>query len=355
MEPIVPQQASSALDPSAARSTVGDPSAALPPDGDPPAAPSPAGDPSASTGAAAPRPTGVWSALFGAVLLYLGGSLAGFLLAMLVLACLVSPWTPATPHGPPPPTFTQAMTQPRFFVLSITLVNVCVALFALLAGRNTGRPWRERLGLLRGRVPAREFPLLVLASLGALGLGLLLVSALQHVGLLAELGKSRKYTAALARALASATPATQVALVFGGSVLTGLAEELVYRGYLQRALLVHWRPALAIGVSSALFAAMHGDLAYDVFVLPVGVLSGYLAWRADSIVPTIVCHASVNAIAQTGIAVFGKGATRSARFAPGAHWDTPTLALLAGALVVCAALVWIGIWRIQRHTRATGV
>jgi membrane protease YdiL (CAAX protease family) len=209
--------------------------------------------------------------------------------------------------------------------------------------------------LVRGRVPARELPLLVLANLGALGLGLLLVSALQHAGLLTELGKSRKYAAALKGTLASAGPATQVALVLSGSVLAGLAEELVFRGYLLRALLVRWRSALAIGVSSVIFAALHGDLAYDLFVLPAGVFMGYVAWRADSIVPAIVCHVSVNAIAQTGIAVFGKEAARTAGFAPGARWDAPTLALLAGALTVSAARAWLGVWRVQRITRAAGV
>jgi membrane protease YdiL (CAAX protease family) len=336
MEPIVPQQESSALDPSAALS--------------------PAGDPVAEAGEAPPRPTGAWSAILGAILLYLGGMLVGGLLAVLVLAILVSPWGPPPPHGPPPPSLRQAMTQPRFFVLSLTLVEACITLFVLLAGRNTGRPWRERLGLVRGRVPARELPLLVLASLGALGLGFLLVGALQRVGLLAELGKSRGYAAALKAALSSATPATRVAVALSGSVLVGLAEELVFRGYLQRALLMRWRPVLAIGVSSVIFAAMHGDLAYDVYVLPVGVLLGYVAWCADSIVPTIVCHASVNALAQTCIAVFGKVAARSAGHVPGAHRDTPALAwLTAAALVVCAALVWIGIWRVQRSTRITSV
>ena len=336
MEPTVPQQESPVLDPSAALS--------------------PAGDPIAAAGEAPPRPTGVWSALLGAILLCGGGDLVGVLLAVLVLAFLVSPWGGTSPHGPPPPSIRQAMTQPRFLMLSLTLVGACTALFALLAGRNTGRPWRDRLGLVRGRVPAREFPLLVLAGLGALGLGLLLVSALQHVGLLAELGKSRKYAAALKGALASATPATRVALVLSGSVLAGLAEELVFRGYLLRALLVRWRPALAIGVSSVLFAAMHGDLAYDVFVLPVGVLLGYVAWRADFIVPTIVCHASVNALAQTSLAVFGKWSARFGGPVSDAHWDARTLALLtSAALLLSAALVWIGVWRVQRSTRIAGV
>ena len=330
MEPTVPQQESPVLDSSAALS--------------------PAGDRTEAAGESPPRPTGVWSALLGATLLCVGGDLVGVLLAVLVLAFLVSPWSS---HGPPSPSVSQAMTQPRFFVLSLTLAGACTVLFALLAGRNAGRPWRDRLGLVRGRVPARELPLLVLAGLGVLGIGMLLVSALQHVGLLGELGKSRKYVAALKVALASATPATRVALALSGSVLAGLAEELVFRGYLLRALLVRWRPALAIGVSSVLFAAMHGDLAYDVFVLPAGVCLGYVAWRADSIVPTIVCHASVNALGQTGIAVFGKWSARSAGLAPCAH-DTPTLALLASAaLVVSAALVWIGIWRVQRSTRIT--
>lgn len=332
MDPTVPQQESPVLDPSAVSS--------------------PAGGPMADAVEVAPRPTGVWSALLGAILLCFGGSLVGGLLAVLVLAFLVSPWAGTSPHGPSNPGFKQAMAQPRFIVLSLTLINACTALFALLAGRNCGRPWRERLGLLRGHVPAREFPLLVLGGLGALGFGLLLVSALQSVGLLAELGTSRASAAALKGALASATPATRVALVLSGSVLVGLAEELVFRGYLQRALLMRWRPILAIGISSVFFAAMHGNLAYAVFVLPAGVFLGYVAWRADSIVPTIVCHASVNALGQTGIAVFGNWYARSAELASGASRDARALPfLVSAALVLSAALLWVGIRRVERSTR----
>jgi uncharacterized protein len=334
MEPIVPQ-----------------PDSPIP---DPPAALSPVGDPVAEAGEVAPRPTGVWSAIIGAILMYVGGMLVGGLLAVLVLALLVSPWGPPPPHGPPSPSFTQAMAQPRFLVLSLTLVYAFTALSALLAGRNTGLPWRQRLGLVRGRVPTREFPLLVLGSLGALGLGLVVASMLHRAGLLPELGKWRGF--ALGRALASAKPVTRVALVLAGSVLAGLAEELVFRGYLQRALLTRWRPGLAIGVSSVVFAVLHGDPGYDVFALPIGVFLGYMAWRADSIVPTIVCHMTVNGIAQCDLALYGHHPAWLVRLVtgvpPGAHADPRQLALTVwGALVASAALAWIGIWRVQRCTR----
>ena len=66
------------------------------------------------------------------------------------------------------------------------------------------------------------------------------------------------------------------------------------RGYMQRRLLKRWAPWLAILVSSILFAVMHVTPHAISFAFPIGVWLGYVAWKTDSIWPTIFCHALIN-------------------------------------------------------------
>lgn len=79
-------------------------------------------------------------------------------------------------------------------------------------------------------------------------------------------------------------------------VLVPLAEELVFRGAILRTLLTlthrryHW---VAIAISAVLFAAVHGNLAQMLHVVPMGLLLGWLYYRTDSIVPGVIMH-SIN-------------------------------------------------------------
>jgi membrane protease YdiL (CAAX protease family) len=79
-------------------------------------------------------------------------------------------------------------------------------------------------------------------------------------------------------------------LVVGGTcVAAPLAEEIVFRGYLQPALLASLSPARAIALTAALFGLVH-TLPY---ALPVGLLGaffGWLAWRGGSLWPAVLAH-----------------------------------------------------------------
>ena len=323
-----------------------------------PASPSP-DDAIAAGGETRSRPWMGWLAIPGALLLFVGGQYLGMLAARFVCTFVVPSWIPSHFEGGNwGRTLRTAMGLPRVAALVIVLTNACIVLLVLLVGRASGRRWRERLGLTSGCVPAREFPVLVLASIGALGIGWVVMTELRSAGLLHDVAASRK---TLASALASGSPAAKILFVFGGSVLTGIAEELVFRGYLQRALLAHWRPVLAvgvapvlaIGVASVIFAAMHG-VAYDVYVLPVAVFLGYLAWRADSIFPTIVCHIMVNGLGQSAIAIWGFGSLHHARGVAGSGL-TPLQsgAMSVAVLIGSAFLVWIGVSRVERSAGRT--
>ena len=75
------------------------------------------------------------------------------------------------------------------------------------------------------------------------------------------------------------------------SILPALVEEALFRGYLQRRLLQRWSPAVAIGVSTLLFALLHFDSVHHMFgVVPLGVITGLLAYRTNSIKPGMLVH-----------------------------------------------------------------
>ncbi len=73
-------------------------------------------------------------------------------------------------------------------------------------------------------------------------------------------------------------------------------EEIAFRGYVQTALSLRRRPAVAIGVAAALFAAMHLDPVRFPALFLLGVVFGWLTWRAGSVWPSVAAHAANNAI-----------------------------------------------------------
>lgn len=82
------------------------------------------------------------------------------------------------------------------------------------------------------------------------------------------------------------------------SVLTGLAEELFFRGALQN--IFHSRPMsvhAAIWVTAAIFALMHGQMVGFIPRTLLGAFFGYAMVWTGSLWTAIACHALNNALA----------------------------------------------------------
>jgi len=81
-------------------------------------------------------------------------------------------------------------------------------------------------------------------------------------------------------------------------LLAPLAEELVFRGAILRALL-RWKPNPWIGIviSALMFSAVHMNPAQMPHAFLIGLLLGWMYWRTDSIVPGVVYHWVNNTIA----------------------------------------------------------
>jgi membrane protease YdiL (CAAX protease family) len=80
------------------------------------------------------------------------------------------------------------------------------------------------------------------------------------------------------------------------ALVPGFVEELFYRGFLLRGLLLKWGPVASIATTGLLFAIVHGDPVSASAILPLGLWLGLVAWRTGSIWLPFSMHASVNGV-----------------------------------------------------------
>ena len=88
------------------------------------------------------------------------------------------------------------------------------------------------------------------------------------------------------------------------AVVTPVAEEVFFRGFLLKGLVNRWGAAAGIIISAAVFAGLHFQPAVIVPVFITGLLLGALYWHTGSLWPGILVHGAQNLIATLGI-IFG--------------------------------------------------
>jgi membrane protease YdiL (CAAX protease family) len=115
------------------------------------------------------------------------------------------------------------------------------------------------------------------------------------------------------------------------ALLPGLAEELLFRGVLQHAIV---RPALAIALSGSAFALFHVDPVHVVGVLPLGLFLAWVAQRSSTSV-TIVAHVLNNSIALIGI----RSSALDVGYGSERELPWPWLAASLGLFVAACAIV----------------
>ena len=90
-------------------------------------------------------------------------------------------------------------------------------------------------------------------------------------------------------------------LTFLGTVLlSAVAEEILFRGFLQQVLEKHWKDITrAVLITSLFFAIIHFNPSWVIQIYMLAVLMGFLAWKTNSIFPSIVMHGLNNGFAFT--------------------------------------------------------
>jgi len=84
-------------------------------------------------------------------------------------------------------------------------------------------------------------------------------------------------------------------LVFIGSVfIAAIAEESLFRGFLQTTLESKGDPTRAVILTSVCWAIVHLNPYWAIPVFVLGVFIGFVAWKTKSIWPAITIHATYN-------------------------------------------------------------
>ena len=171
----------------------------------------------------------------------------------------------------------QSDFPPGALLGAVIATEVTFALFAFWGIKQSKAPLVDGLTLHRPRTGWRLLPLLVVSSL------LTYLIGASFAGWLITQGWLPQMSSTPASMLDGLSPAWKVAFLIAMSVGPGLAEELLYRGYVQTRLLRVWRPSIAIPTASLLFACAHLHPAHVVGVIPISLWLGFVAYRTGSI------------------------------------------------------------------------
>jgi membrane protease YdiL (CAAX protease family) len=160
---------------------------------------------------------------------------------------------------------------------------------ALVAARLARAKTVDCLGLRHGRLPFWTWPVFFLATP--------VVAMLSSIVLVHVVKEPSEQMKMLERLFSQHARETLPLLLLLVSVLPGIAEETLFRGFVQRRLLLRLPAFAAIGISAVFFAGAHMDPMHTIGVLPLGLWLGFVAWRADSIWPAIFGHVGNNVFA----------------------------------------------------------
>ena len=87
-------------------------------------------------------------------------------------------------------------------------------------------------------------------------------------------------------------------LFIGVSIIAPLGEELLFRGFFQQILEKHWEDITrAVLITSLFFAMIHMNPYWFVQIYILGIVLGFLAWKTNSVLPSLILHSINNTTA----------------------------------------------------------
>jgi len=126
------------------------------------------------------------------------------------------------------------------------------------------------------------------------------------------------------------------------AIAPAIAEEWLFRGYIQSRLLKRWHPLWAILLSSLLFASFHADPVHIIAIVPLGIWLGMMTYASGSIIPAMLAHAYNNALSIFGVVYLQADTLDSSLF------STLNLVILStGSVGLLGVLGWMSLRRKQ--------
>lgn len=102
---------------------------------------------------------------------------------------------------------------------------------------------------------------------------------------------------ALAAALKMETISDFVIIIFSTVVIAAVVEEMLFRGFIQTSLEHHSDVTKAVMSTAVLFVVFHFNPWWSIQMMIIAIILGVLAWKSDSIIPTIIMHGVNNSMA----------------------------------------------------------
>lgn len=88
-----------------------------------------------------------------------------------------------------------------------------------------------------------------------------------------------------------------VIIICGAVIIASIAEEGLFRGFLQVTLEKKGDITRAVLLSAISWTLVHMNIYWSIQIFLMGILLGYLAWRTNSIVPAVIMHGLNNLLA----------------------------------------------------------
>jgi membrane protease YdiL (CAAX protease family) len=81
-----------------------------------------------------------------------------------------------------------------------------------------------------------------------------------------------------------------IILIIGTVIIASIAEELLFRGFLQVTLENKGDVTRAVILTSLSWTLIHANPFWAVQIFVMGIIIGFLVWRTDSVIPGIIAH-----------------------------------------------------------------
>ena len=81
-----------------------------------------------------------------------------------------------------------------------------------------------------------------------------------------------------------------IIIVFSAVFLAAIVEELLFRGFVQTSFEKHFDVTKGVMSTALIFAVFHFNPWWGIQILIFGILLGVMAWKSNSVVPSIIVH-----------------------------------------------------------------
>lgn len=282
-------------------------------------------------------PPRVWTVIgaYGIAILCAGGGQLALLILMLLRRLSAQPGSLQDVQ------VVAAMTRelvrsPEYLLGAMLLSSAILAAVALMAARMSPEPIAARLALGGSRMSPGMMAIAVCGGVATSSV---------FDALFGALGRAPGGSLARLNGLVETATGSQfvLLLVFAG-LAAPVAEELLFRGYVQSRLCARWGPWKGVAASAALFALIHFDWTHSPAAFVMGLYLGWLAQRSGSVRPSIAAHAVNNSVWAT-----------ATHLGLGAHVSQGTNAALLISYVAFTA--WAVVWltgKFRKTADATG-